>query len=181
VAAVLFLALAAVLLTGQRPPDGGRGAEPAATARGSIAGVPMLPTAFDPEADGDENSATLGNLVDGNPATVWRTDKYNANFPSLKKGVGVYFDLGRPKHLLSVEVVTPGPGGWTGEVFVAGRRSPILSGWGEPAAAGPGGQQGTAHFDLGGAEGRYVLVWFTSLLPTDGGYRLDVAEIKVDT
>jgi hypothetical protein len=174
-AAVLFLVLAAVLLTGQRAPDAGRGLEPSATARGSIAGIPMLPTTFDPEADGDENSATVGNLVDGNPATVWRTDTYNANFPSLKKGVGVSFDLGRPKKIRSVRVDTPGPGGWTAEVFVAERRSPDLAGWGDPAAAGSG------RFDLGGAEGRYVLVWFTSLLPADGGYRLDVAEIKVDT
>jgi serine/threonine-protein kinase len=181
VAAALFLVLAAVLLTGERAPEGGRGGEPAATARGSIAaGVPMLPTAFDPEADGDENSATVGNLVDRNPATVWKTDKYNANFPSLKKGVGVYLDLGRSKKVRAVDVLTPGPGGWTAEVFVADRRSPTLAGWGDPAATGPDGRESTAHFDLNGAQGRYVLVWFTSLLPADGGYRLDVAEIKVD-
>jgi len=180
VAAVLFLVLAAVLLRSGSP-EGGQGVEPAATARGSIAGVPMLVTAFDPEADGDENSATLGHLVDGNPATVWRTDKYNANFPSLKKGVGIYVDLGRPKKIRTVDVETPGPGGWTGEVFVADRRSSSLAGWGEPVASGPDGQQSTGTFDLGGAEGRYVLVWFTSLLAADGGYRLDVAEIKVNT
>jgi serine/threonine-protein kinase len=181
VAAVLFLVLAAVLLTGEGSPEGGRGLEPAATARGTIAGVPMLVTAFDPEADGDENSATVGNAVDRNPATVWKTDTYNANFPSLKKGVGISVDLGRSKKIRSVEVETPGPGGWTGEVYVADRRSPTLAGWGDPAAAGPDGQASTAHFDLDGAKGRYVLVWFTSLLPNEGGFRLDVAEIKVDT
>ena len=63
----------------------------------------MLVTAFDPEADGDENSAAAGNVVDGNPTTVWKTDKYNANFPSLKKGVGIYVDLGRSKKIRSVE------------------------------------------------------------------------------
>jgi tRNA A-37 threonylcarbamoyl transferase component Bud32 len=175
VAAVLFLVLAAVLLISAQSPEGGPGAEPAATARGSIAGVPMLVTAFDPEADGDENSASAGNVVDGNPATVWKTDTYNANFPSLKKGVGIYVDLGRSKTVRSVDVETPGAGGWTGEVFVADRRSPNLAGWGPPVGAGSG------RFDLEGAEGRYVLVWFTSLLPADGGYRLDVAEIKVHT
>ncbi|MGH9037912.1 MAG: protein kinase domain-containing protein, partial [Acidimicrobiia bacterium] len=162
VAAVLLLVLAALLLTSQGSPDGGGDAEPAATARGSIAGVPMLVTAFDPEADGDENSATVGNVVDRNPATVWKTDTYNANFPSLKRGVGIYVDLGRSKKVRSVEVQTPGPRGWTGEVYVAERRSPTLAGWGDPAAAGPDGQGSTARFDLDGAEGRYVLVWFTS-------------------
>ena len=58
---------------------------------------------------------------------------------------------------------------------MADRRSPSLAGWGEPAAAG------TGRFDLHGTEGRYVLVWFTALPATDGGYRLDVAEIKVNT
>jgi eukaryotic-like serine/threonine-protein kinase len=175
--AVLLLVLAAVLLTSQRPPDDGPGSERSATARGTIAaaGVGFLATAFDPDADGDENSATVGNVADGNPATVWRTDRYNANFPSLKRGVGVYLDLGRSKAVRSVTVETPLPGSWTGQVFVADRPSPALEGWGRAVASGSG------HFEVGGAEGRYVLVWFTSLVPAEGGYRLDVAEIKVDT
>jgi hypothetical protein len=74
-----------------------------------------------------------------------------------------------------VTVDAPLPGSWTGQVFVADRPSPALEGWGQPVATGSG------HFEVGGAEGRYVLVWFTSLVPAEGGYRLDVAEIKVDT
>ena len=174
-AAVLFLVLAAVLLTGQRPPAEEDRGEPAARARGTIAGVPFLATAFDPEADGDENSASVGKAIDGNSDTVWKTDTYRANFPSLKRGVGIYLDLGRARKIRAVEVDTPGQAGWAGEVFVADRRSPALAGWGEPVAAGSG------RFELGGAEGRYVLVWFTSLLPAEGGFRLAVAEIKVDT
>jgi serine/threonine-protein kinase len=181
VAAVLLLVLAAVLLKSGGSPEGGPGSEPSATARGTIAGIPMLVTAFDPEADGDENSASVGNVVDRDPATVWKTDTYHANFPSLKKGVGIYVDLGRSKTVRSVVVETPGASGWTGEVYVADRRSPTLAGWGEPAATGPGDQGSTTTFDLKGAEGRYVLVWFTSLLPSDGGFRLAVAEIMVDT
>ncbi|MGH9005521.1 MAG: hypothetical protein ACRDYV_20540, partial [Acidimicrobiia bacterium] len=60
-------------------------------------------------------------------------------------------------------------------VYLADRPSPALEGWGDAVAAG------TGRFDLGGAQGRYVLVWFTALLPAEGGYRLDVAEIEVDT
>jgi serine/threonine protein kinase len=174
-AALILRVLAAALLTGQRPPEADR-AEPAATARGAIAGgVPFLATAYDPDADGDENSASVGNVSDGNPATVWRTDTYNANFPSLKRGVGVYLDLGRSKPVHAVQVDTPAPGGWTAEVFVADRPSPALEGWGRPLGTGSG------RFEVGGAEGRYVLVWFTSLVPAEDGYRLDVAEIRVDT
>lgn len=170
----LLMMLAAVLFaTGggtPRPPA----EESAATARGSVAGVPVAPTPYDPEGDGDENSATIAHLVDGDPTTLWKTDTYRANFPSLKDGVGVYLDLGRSKAVRGVDVATPGVRGWTGQVFVADRPAPDLRGWGEPVATGAG------HFDTAGARGRYVLVWFTSLAPVEDGFRVDVAGITVE-
>ena len=91
--------------------------------------------------------------------------------------MGIYVDLGRAKKVRSVLVDEPEAGGWTGEVYVADRRSPPrrLGGRGDPAATG------SVISTSSGAEGRYVLVWFTSLPPSDGGFRLAVAEIKVDT
>jgi hypothetical protein len=65
--------------------------------------------------------------------------------------------------------------GYNAEVFVAERLSADLAGWGKPRAAG-----GNGAYALGGISGRYVLVWFTSLPETDGGYRVEVSEIQVD-
>ncbi len=53
-----------------------------------------------------------GNVVDGNPNTIWKTDHYNntANFGGLKDGMGILVDLGSPKNVASVKVdfTTPG-------------------------------------------------------------------------
>ena len=61
------------------------------------------------------------------------------------------------------------------QVFVADRPAPDLAGWGRPRADGGGGT-----FNVGSAQGRYVLVWFTSLPQTEGGYKVEVSEITVD-
>ncbi len=178
---VLLLVMAAVLMTG-----GGDGADPVQTPTGDgplaaagSAPTVALPMTFDPEgSDGDENSASVGNLVDSDPATFWKTDRYNANFPKLKEGVGVSFDLGASRRVNSVEVTAPGQAGWSAEIFVADRPAPNLVGWGKPETAG------TGRFDLNGVKGRHVLVWFTSLpaLPApEGGFRLDVAEVKISS
>jgi hypothetical protein len=129
---------------------------------------------FDPFGDDKaENQATVGNVADGDPNTVWKTSTYNDNFPKLKPGVGVYLDLGRQQKVRSVKVAaTPG---YMAEIFVADRPSADLAGWGNPRAAG-----GTGTFSLGGVSGRYVLVWFTSLPELEGGYRVEVSEITVD-
>ena len=65
--------------------------------------------------------------------------------------------------------------GYTAEIYVADRPSPDLAGWGKRRAAG-----GTGTFDVRGATGRYVLVWFTSLPQIDGGYKVEVSEITPD-
>lgn len=185
VAAVLLLALAAVLLTG-----GGDGSErgvlstDGATAQGSVGEVRISPQDFDPGpgGDGSENPESVAKVVDGDMGTVWKTDRYTtAAFGGLKSGVGLYLDLGAKKPVQSVDVKTRGGAGWTGELYVADQVSGSLAGWGEPRAGiGSGSAAGSGRIDLRAAEGRYVLVWFTTLPPAaDGGFRVDVAEIDI--
>ena len=46
-------------------------------------------TSFDPDGDGAEHEDEVGNLVDGDPSTTWRTSSYDgADFAGLKPGVG---------------------------------------------------------------------------------------------
>ena len=177
VAALLLVSVAVVLRSGGGSSDDGdstRKAGIAAPAGGALAEPSALPaTSFDPEGDKEENPATAASVADGDPATVWKTDRYNDNFPKLKSGVGIYVDLGRSQKVRRVTVEATA--GSVAQVFVADRPAPELAGWGRPRSDGGGG-----NFDVGSAQGRYVLVWFTSLPQTDGGYKVEVSEITVD-
>jgi serine/threonine-protein kinase len=174
-AALLFVSVAVLVRAGEgdRPTDARGKPELAAPAGGVLAEPQALPaTSFDPDGDREENQPTAGHVADGDPATVWKSDRYVDNFPKFKSGVGVYIDLGRNRNVRTVKVAASA--GHVASVFVAERASPDLAGWGRPRATGAGGS-----FDLGAAQGRYVLVWFTSLPPVDGGYKVEVSEITV--
>jgi serine/threonine-protein kinase len=177
-AAVLFLSVAVIVRSG-----GGDGASPSDPARkpglaapaGALAEPKGLPAhSFDPYGDDKaENEATVANVADGDPNTVWKTQGYNDNFPKLKLGVGVYLDLGRNQKVRGVKMIATA--GYMAEIYVADQPSADLAGWGKPRTAG-----GTGTFTLGGVTGRYVLVWFTSLPQIEGGYKAEVSEITVD-
>jgi len=177
-AALLFVSVAVIIRTG-----GGDGSSPSDPARksglaapaGALAEPKALPAAsFDPFGDDkSENQAAVGNVADGDPATVWKTSSYQDNFPKLKPGVGVYLDLGHTQKVNGVKVTATA--GYTAEIYVADRPSADLPGWGRARTAG-----GSGSFDVGGVPGRYVLVWFTSLPQIEGGYKVEVSEISVD-
>jgi serine/threonine-protein kinase len=178
-AALLFLSVAVIVRSGgggSSPSDGPpRKTGLAAPAGGALAEPQALPaTSFDPEGDKEENPATVAYVADGDPNTAWKTDRYNDNFPKLKSGVGVYLDLGRSRKVRGVKVAATA--GYVAQIYLADRPSPDLAGWGKPRSAG-----GTGTFTLGGVQGRYVLVWFTSLPQVEGGgYKAEVSEITPD-
>jgi len=177
-AALLFLSVAVIVRSGGGGGPGGHaGPKPglAAPAGGALAEPKALPAhSFDPYGDDKvENESTVANVSDGDPNTVWKTQSYNDNFPKLKPGVGVYLDLGRTSRVSAVKVLATS--GYTAQIYVADRPGADLPSWGPPRS-GPG--NGT--FSLGGASGRYLLVWFTSLPQVDGSYKVEVSEITVD-
>jgi serine/threonine protein kinase len=51
------------------------------------------PSAYDPFGDGSERERDLGNLVDGDFDTSWRTERYFDPLSLLKDGVGVTFTV----------------------------------------------------------------------------------------
>ena len=57
------------------------------------------PTVYDPFGDGTERDGDLGNVVDGDVSTAWRTERYRSPLVLLgKPGVGIVFDvLGNPR------------------------------------------------------------------------------------
>jgi serine/threonine-protein kinase len=179
VAAALLLVSAAVVLrsgggggsSGNNPSRKGGLAAPAG---GALAEPSALPaTSFDPDGDKEENPATVGHVADGDPATVWKTDRYVDSFPKFKSGVGVYLDLGRSRKVRTVTVAATA--GYVAQVLVSDRPAPDVAGWGRPRSEGGGNT-----FNVGSAQGRYVLVWFTSLPQAEGGHKVEVSEIAVD-
>ncbi len=68
--------------------------------------------AYDPQGDGQEHDEEVPNATDGDPATYWETEDYRGSvtFGSLKDGVGIVFDAGRPVKLGSLTVVSDTPG-----------------------------------------------------------------------
>lgn len=57
-----------------------------------------------------DNPSKVSRVIDGNPATQWRTDKYFQPFPSLKPGIGIMAMFAAPVRLAEVDVDSPSPG-----------------------------------------------------------------------
>src|SRR5207245_10518232 len=88
--------------------------------------------AFDPLGGGSEHDEEAGNVVDGNPATAWTTERYaTRRFGNLKPGVGIAVQLDRAAKLTQAQVSSPTKG-YAAEVYVADTFQPTLGGWGRP-------------------------------------------------
>jgi hypothetical protein len=118
--------------------------------------------AFDPFGDGAENDADAPKAIDGDPATFWRTEGYNNPAIQTKPGVGLYVTLGGSATLKSLKVTSPS-NLWAAEIYVADGPKPDLAGWGQPVTHKDNIPSGSVTFDLGGAKGAAVLIWFTNL------------------
>ncbi len=51
------------------------------------------PAVFDPDGDGEERNRDLPKLVDGDPTSTWRTERYFAEIQLIKPGVGLTFEV----------------------------------------------------------------------------------------
>jgi hypothetical protein len=130
---------------------------------------------FDPHGDdGEEHAEDASLAVDGNTSTVWTTESYTSSLESQgKPGVGLVFDLGD-----SVEV---------GGVKITGQEDLELElrasdqvGEDESSFEVIDSSDGTDAVEtmtFDPAEGRYWLVWITSL-PGDGGGTASIAEVE---
>ncbi len=79
-------------------PIGGASA-PGPSERVSVAGAQV----FDNTGDRD-NAGRVSAVVDGNPATAWRTFTYRQQFPALKPGVGVMVSFASPVQLSDLAI-----------------------------------------------------------------------------
>jgi len=134
--------------------------------------------AFDPEGTGTpgEYDELAPLAIDGDAATSWHTERYEARDLGLKTGVGLVVEISRnaPVDLVTIDT---GTSGWAVEVAVSDHDAASRSEFGPTTGSGT---------DLGpiaeiavDGSGRFVLLWFTDLGDGDRPVRLHVWEITV--
>ncbi len=143
--------------------------------------------AYDPSGRGDpgENDDLALLAVDGDLATAWRTESYEAAtfFPG-KDGVGLYLDFSGPT-LVDRLVIDSSDNGWSGEVHLVAA--------GEMPDGDPGPPDATLSdvrerltVPLGGARADGLLLWITDLgdpmepLADGAPHRVEINEIAVE-
>ncbi|TDT30981.1 murein biosynthesis integral membrane protein MurJ [Naumannella halotolerans] len=142
---------------------------------------------FDPQGDDQtENPDLVGDAVDGDPETAWRTLQYynNPELGGAKRGVGLVLDLGEPVPVSTVDVLL-GSGDTDLELRVpdpvAVDEPPMQSDEDWRSVASVDGAQGQTELTLDPAEEtRYVLVYLTRLPANDeGNYQGFIYEVEV--
>jgi eukaryotic-like serine/threonine-protein kinase len=134
---------------------------------------------FDPLGDGEpENDKNIPLAYDGDPSTSWSTLEYRGspNFGNLKDGVGIVLDLGGSQALSGVTISTTTPGAKV-EVRTADQPADSLDGF-KTAARATLDATSDVTFDKP-VKARFVLIWITSLVPSDNGFSADISEVAV--
>ncbi|GAB3438138.1 protein kinase family protein [Actinophytocola sediminis] len=110
---------------------------------------------------GEDDPEDAGNVTDGDPETMWETDKYQQQLPVLKPGLGVMSSFAEAVKFAKVTVDSPSPGTF---VEIRAASSPT-AGIDETTLITKGElQDGRTEFELPAMEPtQYVLVWITKL------------------
>jgi hypothetical protein len=129
--------------------------------------------AFDPLGDNEEHNGEARNVIDGDPTTTWRTERYSGRTLG-KPGVGIVVQVADAQELRRVEVASA-TRGYSASVYVADAAQDTLEGWAEPVAT-KAAVDGDATFDLVARRGAAVLVWITALGETSS---VQIGEVRV--
>lgn len=130
-------------------------------------------SAFDPLGDGQEHSATVPRLVDGNPSTVWRTERYFDPLPLLKEGIGLAFEVsGSPAYM---ELVDLSEGTAFRLMWARGLLEIDDARW--ETVAEERARSSLIRIPLPGRADGVWLLWLTELPPLGDGYVASLAEV----
>lgn len=134
---------------------------------------------FDPFGKGapGENDETIGRVVDGDPATAWRTESYDDRSFGIKPGVGVVLQIDSPAELSSLDIDS-GSVGWVVDVYVADSLEAVSPGV-TPPVVRQAEVDRSARVPLDGAAGRVVVMWITRLGAGQPRYRVEVNELSL--
>lgn len=136
---------------------------PTTTTTTTLPGIRVIVVdVLDPSQDGERDSE-LPNLIDSDPATGWRTERYFAPISLIKPGVGVTFVLDRAPSAVDFDASV----GTGYELRWAATLPDTLEEWetlaGGAVAGGADSPFGTTRLDLPLREGGFWLLWLTEL------------------
>jgi serine/threonine protein kinase len=185
---VLVVAIAAVVSVLLTLHSGGNGSTATPPPSTSTANKPAHPAAvltpasfrdFDPYGHPPSEQPQLVGLAhDGNPATAWLTETYtNAQLGSLKPGVGLRLDMGRPVAIGQLQLTFPFAG-QSVEVRAGDTDSTSIDSY---PVVWSNGSAGTSELVRPNttAPHRFWVIWLTRLVPQNGGFQGGVSEIVV--
>ncbi len=142
--------------------------------------TPARVAAFSPYGSGQGDSPQLARLaIDRNTTTAWHTDWYTtARFGNLYPGTGLLVDMGHPVTITAALVTLGRAHGADIQLRIGA--APTLARL--PAVAREAGAAGMVHLrPARPAQGRYVLIWFTSLPPDPAGtFQARVYDVRLD-
>jgi serine/threonine protein kinase len=129
---------------------------------------------LDPFGEGGENDQLVGNVLDGDVSTEWRTERYIDPMPLLKPGVGLAVAVsGSPTSLELVGLTEAA----TFEVYWSADL-PADPSSGERVAGAVASPASTS-LDLPPRQSGYWSIWLTDLPADDeGGYLVSIAELR---
>jgi putative peptidoglycan lipid II flippase len=134
---------------------------------------------FDPYGQPPSEQPQLVPLAhDNNPTTAWLTETYtNAQLGSLKPGVGLRLDMGRPVTVGQLQLTFPFAGQAV-EVRAGDTDSTAIDSYPVVWSNGSAGTSALAKPNTT-APHRYWVIWLTRLVPQNGGFQGGVSEIVV--
>jgi eukaryotic-like serine/threonine-protein kinase len=166
--AILAIAAGTVTFFATRTEEGpGRTATPERPGLSEVELGRNAASDYDPEGDGEESSDSVQFATDGNPTTVWDTERYEGGFEgSNKSGVGLYVDTGDRVAAREMDVVTSTPG-FRAAVYASDSVPGRIRDWDKVSATLNVRQNQGIQLDTARQGFRNYLLWITRL-PEDG-------------
>lgn len=129
---------------------------------------------YDPFGEGGENDQLVGNLIDGDVATEWTTERYLDPIQLLKPGVGATVRISGTPGTLQIVGMTEAT---RYEVYWAATVAEVPAGWERVASAVA--TPGPNVLALPRREDGHWLIWLTELaVSEDGSHRSAIAELR---
>jgi hypothetical protein len=144
------------------PPSGAQsGDSGGAGAPAGDAAVKAVGAAIYDRAGDQDNAGRVSRVIDGDPATGWKTFNYRQQFPALKPGVGVMTSFASPVQLSGLTIDSPSPGT---QVEIRAAPSPDAALADTLVLARTTLDDGVTTVSLSDSQPvQYVLVWITHL------------------
>jgi hypothetical protein len=159
-------------------PAPAQSAAPPAAPPAAKFGTPVDPAGvavYNPEGTGDYASRAK-NAIDGDPATVWKTEQYHQQFPVLKSGVGLVANFDNSIKLAQVKISANSPGTKV-EIRTADSQDAALA---DTKVVGAGDLTGpdTTITLQQPTDGKFFIVWITQLGGDTGKFSSQIGDLS---